>query len=179
MKSISTLILATASTTLLAGCGMQLDIGNGSGLRHISIHAGSIAIHARGVPDAYVTAAGDLRIDGKPIALVPAQRDLLQQYYAQVLLVRDDGLATGKAGAAMAGHALGSVASGLAHGNPDSIGPAIEARANQVEAKAMAVCNDVVVLRAKQDAIATTLPAFKPYASIDANEKTNCQAHQG
>jgi hypothetical protein len=178
MKSISSFFCATALTTLLAGCGMQLDLGSGSGLRSISIHAGSIAIHARGVPDAYVTAAGDLSIDGKPIPLVPTQRDLLKQYYAQVMLVRDDGVATGNAGAAMAGHALGSVASGLAHGNPDSIGPAIDARAKQVEAKAMTVCTDVVVLRAKQDAIVTVLPAFKPYASINANERTDCQARQ-
>jgi hypothetical protein len=179
MKSISTFFCAVAFATLLVGCSMQIDFGDASGLRGISIHDGSIAVHARGAPDANITAAGDLSIDGKAVELTPAQRDLLKRYYAQVMAVRDDGIATGKAGAALAGHAIGSVASGLAHGNPDSIGPAIDARAKQVEAKAMAICNDVVALKAQQNAIASTLTAFKPYASIGAHETTDCKAHQG
>ena len=178
MKSISSLLFAAAFATLLAGCSMQIDLGDG-GLHGISIHDGSIAVHARGAADADVTAAGDLSIGGKAVALTPVQRGLLKQYYAQVMAVRDDGIATGKAGAAMAGHAIGSVASGLAHGDPDSIGPAIDARAKQVEAKAMTVCNDVQALQAQQSAIASALPAFTPYARIGAHNMTNCKAHQG
>ncbi len=178
MKTISRLCHAAVCTALLAGCDMQIDMGSGTGFRSISIHDHSLAIHARGAPDATVTAAGDLSIDGKAVALTPAQRDLLQQYYAQVVAIRSDGIATGKAGAAMAGHAIGSVAAGLAHGDPDSIGPAIDARAKQVEAKAMAICDDLVVLRTKQDAIVAALPAFKPYASIDAKESMDCRSRQ-
>ena len=89
-----------------------------------------------------------------------------------------DGIATGKAGASMAGHAIGDVASGLAHGDPDSIGPAIDAHAKTVEAKALAICGDMVALRAKQDAIAAALPSFKPYASIHGNGKTDCEKGQ-
>lgn len=178
MKSIFNICCATAFATLLAGCGMQIDLGDG-GLHGISIHDGSIAVHARGAADADVTAAGDLSIGGKAVALTPAQRGLLKRYYAQVMAVRDDGIATGKAGAAMAGHAIGSVASGLAHGDPDSIGPAIDARAKQVEAKALAVCNDVAAVQTQQNALALALPAFKPYARIDGHDATECKAHQG
>jgi hypothetical protein len=179
MKSISTFFCAAAFASLLAGCSMQIDFGDGAGLHGISIHDGSITVHARKAPDAIVTASGDLSIDGKAIALTPDQHALLRHYYAQVMTVRDDGIATGKAGASMAGHAIGSVASGLAHGDPDSIGPAIDARAKQVEAKAMAVCNDVQALQVQQNALADTLPAFKPYARIGAHNVTDCKAHQG
>lgn len=177
MKPISTFFHAVAITTLLAGCGMQIDLGNGSVLGSFRIHAGSIAIHARGVPDAYVTAVGDMSIDGKPVALVPAQRELLKQYYAQVLRVRDDGVAAGKAGAAMGGHAISAVAAGLAHGDPDSIGPAIDARASELEKKAVAICVDLASLHASQDAVTAALPAFTPYASIDTAEVSHCQSH--
>ena len=165
MKMTRTTGFALTFAMLLSGCDINYD--DSSVLGHISLGDGSIAVHARNAPDAIVNPAGDLSIDGKAVALTPDQRDLLKQYYAQVMAVRDDGIATGKAGAAMAGHAMGSVASGLAHGNPDSIGPAIEARAKEIKAKAMAVCNDVAALQAKQDAIANALPVFKPYALID------------
>lgn len=174
MNTIRTFAFAIAFAALLSGCIIESD--DSSVFQHISIHDGSIAVHARNAPDAIVTPAGDLNIAGKAIALTPDQRVLLQQYYTQVMAVRDDGIATGKAGAAMAGHAIGSVASGFAHGNPDSIGPAIETRAKGIEAKAMAVCNDVAALRAKQDTIASSLPAFKPYASIEASEVSDCRS---
>lgn len=177
MKTILTFCFALAIATGVSGCSIGID--NGSVFHYISIHDGSIAVHANSAPDAIVTPAGALSIDGKAITLTPAQRDLLKQYYAQVMAVRNDGIATGKAGAAMAGHAIGSVASGLAHGNPDSIGPAIDARARQVEAKAMAVCNGVITLQAKQDAIANAVPAFKPYALINGKEVSDCRSHQG
>jgi hypothetical protein len=179
MNTMRKFCCAAAFATLLAGCSMQFDFDDSTGLHGISFHDGSIAVHARGAPNADITATGDLSIDGKAVALTPEQRTLLKQYYVQVMAVRDDGIATGKAGAAMAGHAIGSVASGLAHGDPDSIGPAIDARAKQVEAKAMAVCNDVQALQAQQNAIASALPAFRPYARIGARSVTNCKARQG
>ncbi len=174
MKMIPTFAIALPLVTSFSGCIIQSD--DSSVFNHISIHDGSVAVHARSAPDAEVTTAGDLSIDGKVVAVTNDQRDLLKQYYAQVIAIRNDGIATGKAGAAMAGHAIGSVASGLAHGNPDSIGPAIESRAKGIEAKAMAVCNDVETLRAKQTAIASAVPAFKPYALIDANEVKDCRS---
>jgi len=178
MNPIFKIFPATALAALLAGCNGGITISDDSGMQSIRVHDGSIAIHRSGAPEADVTMAGDLSIDGKPVALAPNQRDLLKQFYAQVMLVRADGIATGKAGASMAGHAIGAVASGLAHGDPDSIGPAIDARAKTVEAKAMAICNDMVALKARQDAIAAALPAFKPYASIKGNNKTDCEKGQ-
>ncbi len=177
MKSISARCLAIAFAFTLAGCDEGITIGDGSGMQSIRFHDGSIAIHKSGGPEADITAAGDLSIGGRPVAVTPAQRDLLKQYYMQVLQVRTDGIAIGKAGAAMAGHAVGSVVSGLAHGNPDSIGPAIDARAEQIKAKALVVCNEATALRTQQNAIASAVPAFGPYASIKATDGDSCRTH--
>ncbi len=175
MNTTGTLAIAIALVTSLSGCIIQSD--DSSVFQHISIHDGSIAVHAHSAPDAIVTAVGDLSIDGKAVAVTSGQRDLLKQYYARVMAIRSDGIATGKAGAAMAGHAIGAVASGLAHGNPDSIGPAIDAHASELENKAAAICVDLAALHASQGAVTAALPAFTPYASIDTAEVSHCESH--
>lgn len=177
MKSLRNMTCTTviALTALLAGCTM--DFGGGQVGSHISIHDGNISVHARGAPDAVIAADGSLSIDGKAVTVTSDQRDLLKKYYAQAMTIRTDGIAIGKAGAAMAGHAAGAVASGLAHGNPDSIGPAIDARAADLEKKAGGICVDLATLRSNQEAVAAALPAFKPYASINLSEVSNCQSH--
>lgn len=168
---------AIALVALLAGCDGETIIGDDSGFHHLTLRNGVLTAHAQGQPDAVIDAAGDLRIDDRPITVTPTQRDLLKKYYRDVAAIRQAGIETGKAGAAMAGHAIGAVAAGLAHGDPDSIGPKIEARAKDIKAKAMVICNDVASLRTDENAITAVLPAFKPYANIDPHEVDDCRAH--
>ncbi|MEO7478456.1 MAG: DUF2884 domain-containing protein [Lysobacteraceae bacterium] len=180
MKVLHTLTCtaAIALVALLAGCDGETIIGSGSaGLHHLTLRNGTLTAHAQGAPNAVITPAGDLSIDNKSVAVTPEQRDLLKKYYGDVVAIRQAGIETGKAGAAMAGHAIGAVASGLAHGDPDSIGPKIDAHAKEIESKAMVICNDVVALRTTQDAIAASLPAFKPYANIEKQEVDDCRSH--
>ena len=169
-RNITCLILFALAT---AGC--RHDTENTSAFQHISVLNGTqIAIHAHSGPDAIVSVDGDLSVDGKTVAITPTQRDLLKQYFASAIALRDDALATAAAGVATAGQAIGSVVSGLASGKPDQIGPAIEARAAKVEARAAKVCADLSALRAKQETIAGQLAAFRPYATIEAGQIGDC-----
>lgn len=179
MNPLRALICTTAIAlvALLAGCDGETIIGDDSGFHHLTLRNGVLTAHAQGQPDAVIDAAGDLRIDDKPMTVTPVQRDLLKKYYRDVAAIRQAGIDTGKAGAAMAGHAVGAVVSGLAHGDPDSIGPRIQARAKDIEAKAMVICNDVASLRADENAITAVLPAFKPYANVNPHEVDDCRAH--
>lgn len=159
----------------LAMAGCSNDVGNTSAFHHISVlNSTQIAIHAHSGPDAFVSVDGDLSIDGKTVAITPTQRELLRQYFAGAIALRDDALATAAAGMATASQAIGSVVTGLAGGKPDQIGPAIEARAAKVEAQAAKVCADLSALRAKQETIAGQLAAFRPYATIDAGQIGDC-----
>lgn len=177
MKAIRNITCATLLAVALAGCGSG---GGGSnqlqlGFQHISVLDGtSIAVHARSGPDAIVSAAGTLSIDGKDVQTTPAQQDLLKRYFASVAALRADAIATGMAGVATAGTAIRSVVSGLANGTPDQIGPAVEARAATVEAQAAKVCNDLADVRSTQEAVAAQLAAFRPYALIDAQQVNDC-----
>ena len=159
----------------LAMAGCSNDVGNTSVFHHISVlNSTQIAIHAHSGPYAFVSVGGDLSIDGKTLAITPTQRELLRQYFAGAIALRDDALATAAAGMATASQAIGSVVTGLAGGKPDQIGPAIEARAAKVEAQAAKVCADLSQLRAKQETIAGQLAAFRPYATIDAGQIKDC-----
>ncbi|HET6546515.1 MAG TPA: hypothetical protein VFG55_07210 [Rhodanobacteraceae bacterium] len=161
--------------SLLGACG------NGSGdhpdslLSALRVHDTSVTIHAAGQPDAVVGAAGELRIGDQAIAVNGAQRAQLSLYFAQASAVQHDGIAVGKAGAKTALHAIGGVVSGLANGDPDSIGPKVDAEAAKVEAAAAHLCEDLEALRKTQDALASAIPAFRLYAVIDSRRIEDCR----
>ncbi|MGA9342487.1 MAG: hypothetical protein WBV61_09185 [Rhodanobacteraceae bacterium] len=134
-----------------------------------------MTIHASGSPDATVSAAGQLQIGDAPVATPEPQRAQLSLYFVQAQALQRDGLAIGKAGAKTALHAIGGVVSGLAHGDPDRIGPAVEAQAAKVEASVAGLCADLKALKATQDKLAAALPAFKPYAVIDSARADDCR----
>lgn len=161
---------------LLAGCGSSSHDFTTVQQGGISIdfEDGAVLLHATGQPEGRITADGDFSIAGKPVTLSAPQRSLFKQYYDDAGRIRDEGIATGKAGAAMAGHAIGDVVSGLVHGNPGKIGPSIEARAGKITAQATQICQALDGLRTTQDAISSQLEAFRPYATITAEKVQHC-----
>lgn len=171
-------------TTLLAACGdgssnTSIISSNSSSLVNGGIHLRNdqVTLHTAGTPDAVINAAGDFSIDQKPVELSPAQRALLQDYYRNTLAVQQHGIATGKAGVAIAGQAIASVAKGLASGNTDNIDKEVNAKADKVTQEALKICGDLAAIKTVQDSLATQLPAFKPYAGIvDASAVTECRS---
>lgn len=161
--------------TLVSGCGHSDHV---SMISFIDVDGGRVALRAPHQEDALISAAGDLTIGTANVTVNAAQRDLLKNYYTTAVSLRDHGIATGKAGMAVAGKALGSVASGLASGNTDKIDSEVNASAAKVEAQAMLVCKDVAELRATQDTLAAQLPAFQPYAQIKQHDAEDCQEHR-
>ena len=169
--------LAVCAALLLAACGDNSsgDI-HGTLFRHIRIIDGDhIALMPRDhAPGASLASDGSLKIGGKAVALTPDQQTLTRAYFTEAMQLRDDSIAIGKAGAAVASQALGAVAEGIASGHPDKIGPKIDAKAAKVEAQAKTVCDDLGKLKSAQDAVAAKLPSFSPYASIEAAEVAHC-----
>src|SRR5512135_639812 len=92
---------------LLAGVIAACSGGSGgqSVLPRISVlDDGHVAVHARGAPDAVVSADGN-------VAVTAQQQEALKRYYAGVVAIHKDAVATGKAGIGTAGTALKSVVS--------------------------------------------------------------------
>jgi len=166
------LLCALIVCGLVAGCN---DSGHVSiiGSDYTSIADGGITLkndvitlHRDNTPDATITAAGDLQINGSTVMIDPAQREQLQHYSQGALAVREHGIATGKAGMAIAGAALKGVAASVTSGDTDQIGKQVDAKSQKVGQEAAKICLDLAAIKTAQDNLVAQLPAFKPYAGI-------------
>jgi hypothetical protein len=173
MTPLRPVIGLTLLALALTACSDRVQY-DGSGARISRVDSSHIAVHARDIADAVIASDGGLEIDGKAVTLTAAQKENLRDYYEAADALRADAIATGKAGLATAGTAIGSVVKGLLSGEPEKIGPTVDVQAAKVEASAAKICADLRVLQAKQDAIAAQLPAFKPYATITSRDSAKC-----
>lgn len=179
VRLMTAVIGSLFSVALLAGCQRTADPGTPHGsFQHFDIHNDEVIVHAPGKPDATINAAGDLSIAGKPLDTTPAQRQLVKRYYTEVQGLRSDAIATGKQGLAVAGKAIGEVIGevigGLAGGDPDRIGGRIEAETAKIEAQTAQICVRLGAVRSVQEALASQLPALRPYATIRAEQVSSC-----
>lgn len=175
MKIAPSLAGALLLALVLAGCDRSaVQVDGNSGMQRITVQSDRVGIKATDGSTAWIDATGAMTIDGKAVALNPSQRVLATNYFVAASGIRSDGVAVGKAGAAVAGKAVSSVIQGLASGNPDDISHKIEAEVLNVEGKAMLLCRRVGQLQATQDALATALPAFAPYATISKVDADDC-----
>lgn len=159
---------------IAAGCdgGTTTTTSHGS----LAVRGGRVILHAEGAPEATIDQAGTLAVDGKDVAVDDHQRELLRRYYGNAAAIRQHGIETGKAGAAMAGEALKGVAESATGGGKESIDRRVEAQTQQINAQVMKICDDLAGIRAVQDELAASLPAFRPYAGImDAKEVEDCR----
>jgi hypothetical protein len=149
--------------------GVDISIGGDHG-RHHGFHIGG----DKSVTDASITPHGELLIDGKPVVVTPAQRELLLAYRKDIISVAEAGMAIGVKGADLAGKAVLETLSGLMHGDADKAGKRIEAEGHKLEAEAMKICRLLPHMLATQDRLAAALPAFKPYATMTQEDVDDC-----
>lgn len=138
--------------------GRQLNTGDGS------------------LPKAEITPKGDLLIEGKAVAITAAQRADLLAYRGQIIGIAEAGMAIGAQGANIAGHAV-SGAIGAMFGGKDGekdFEKKMEAEAAKIEAEAMKLCTRLPALMAGQQALAASLPEFKPYARMTQADIEDC-----
>lgn len=166
------LALAVLTSACSSGNDVQIfggdtDVING----HITLHDGRVTIKASGVPDATVDQNGQLAIDGHDVAVNDAQRALLQRYNGAARQMREDAIATGKAGVATATKELGAVAGKMTGADTaEQTKQKVEEAAANVKQSAAKICEDVADMKTAQDALATQLDAFKPYATAVSDE---------
>ena len=162
--------------TVLAACNLNsnITIGGDKPLRHLRLEEDRVGIRSPQGDMAWIAADGALEIDRQPVALDAPQQALARSFYIEAKAVQEDGIAIGKSGAAMAGKSLRSVVRGLARGNPDGIGPEIEAEARELEVHAMRLCARIGTLQSAQDDLAQALPAFAPFAVIKDTRTDAC-----
>lgn len=131
------------------------------------------------LPRAEITPQGDFLVEGKTVSVTPAQRGLLLSYRRQVIAIAETGMAIGVQGADLAGKAVLEVVSGVIHGNADAAGKRIEAEGAKLATHAKQICRELPAMLATQQKLATTLPAFAPYAKMKQADIDDCMKGDG
>lgn len=130
-------------------------------------------------PNAELTPAGELLIDGRPVPTDARQHMMLVQHRQAIMAVAESGMALGVQGADLGGHAVGEVFKGLMSGNPDQIDRNVNAKARSIEAQAMLLCKELRRLQEQQQKLAVALPQFAPYATLKASDVEDCGKDHG
>lgn len=134
----------------------------------------NIDLTATGQPNAEITPAGDLLIDGKAVELNAEQRALMLEYRGHLAKVANAGIGVGIEGADLAGKAMSEAIKGVFTGETDRIDKKIEAEAEGIKQSAKKLCDLLPAMKVAQDKLAAALPAFKPYATMDDGDVKDC-----
>lgn len=150
--------------------------GTGSGGLDINgFRFGGNDARTAGLPRAEISPAGDLLIDGEPVAVDTAQRDLLLAHRANIVAIAEAGIVIGVQGAQLGAEAAKGAVTSLLAGNAEAFEQRMQAEAKKIEAEAQTLCGHLPDLLASQQALAAALPAFRPYATMDAGDVEDCR----
>ena len=129
---------------------------------------------SEGAAKAEITPEGDLLIDGKPVTITTEQRQMLVTHRKLLATLAINGMEIGLKGVDLAGEAIGEAVKGVFTGDTESIEKKVEAKAEKIEASAKALCEQLPLLMASQEKLAASLPEFKPYATMTADDIKDC-----
>jgi hypothetical protein len=129
------------------------------------------------LPSAEITPDGDLLIDGKAQQIDAGQRRQLLAYRGQVVTVALSGIETGQLAADAALDAVDGSWIGLVFG---AMTGSLERRVErvvkqQIEPTVLAICRQLPALRESQQRLASSLPEFQPYATLEPRDIEDCE----
>ena len=130
------------------------------------------------LPSAEITVQGDLLIDGKQQPIDAGQRQELLAYRKQIVGIALAGIAVGQQAADAALDAVGgswiSILFNAMSGRlEDKVEHVVE---QQVQPMVLSICRQLPAVRASQQKLASSVPAFRPYANLDEDDIEDCEA---
>ncbi|WP_233263028.1 hypothetical protein [Cognatiluteimonas profundi] len=143
---------------------------------HIQINGHSID-RPSGKTKAEITPQGDLLLQGTAVAVTPAQRELLLQYRQHIIHIAEAGMDIGVQGADLGMKAASEAISGIFNGNADKVEERIKPETQKIEAAAEQLCDRLPPMLVTQKALAASLPAFRPYATMTDADISDCKNH--
>ena len=128
-------------------------------------------------PRGEITPKGDLLIDGKAVGVDAAQRRQLLDYRTQVIDLAKTGLDAGEHAAMLAIDATDvSLFRLIVGGLTGSLERRIETSVKQnIEPAVLQICRRLPQLRDSQQALAASVPEFRPYATLEQDDVDDCE----
>jgi|GEM_PF-891051 len=162
------ILFALILGAVLAGCS---NGSSGSGLASIAdggivFRGDRMILRGTGGSEGDLDAAGNLLIDGHAVSVDASQREQLQRYYQGAPAVREHGIATGKAGAAVAIQSLKTAAAHVTGGNGEQADASLDAATSRIDQAVSKICLDLQQVMSAQSRLAASLDAFKPFATL-------------
>jgi hypothetical protein len=164
--------------TEMAQARAELDSENLSldGL-HFGKEGKDEATKRRNLPKGEITRSGDLLIDGKAVAVDARQRRQLLDYRSQVIDIARTGLDAGERAAMLAIEATDvSLFRLIVGGLTGSLERRVEATVQrEIQPMVLQICHRLPQLRDSQQALAASVPEFRPYATLDSDDVEDCE----
>jgi hypothetical protein len=129
-------------------------------------------------PKGEITPAGDLLVDGKAVAVDASQRRQLLDYRKQVIGIAKTGIDAGEH-AAMVAIDLTNVSLFrlIVGGMTGSLERRVEASVKRdIQPAVLKICRQLPELRDSQQALAASVPKFRPYATLDEDDVADCES---
>lgn len=126
-------------------------------------------------PKAEITPRGELLIDGNKVELTPEQQAQLTAYRAQIIGIAQAGIDIGAQGAELGLSAAKGAISSVLNADTEDFARRVEAKADDIKAGARQLCARLPALLAAQQQLAASVPAFQPYATLEAADIEDCE----
>ena len=141
------------------------------------LRVGKDSDHRAHLPKAEITPQGDFLIEGKAQAIDDGQRRELLAYRGLVIVVALRGIEIGERSGQAALDAVGTSWVGMLFGAmTGSLERRVErAVRQQVEPAMHDLCGRLPGMRVAQQRLASSLPAFRPYATLEREDVDRCE----
>lgn len=130
------------------------------------------------LPRAEITPQGDFLVEGKPQSIDAGQRRQLLAYRGQVIGIAKSGIDIGQRSAEAALDAIGngSVVGLMFGAMTGSLERRVERVVKQhIEPGVRGICRQLPALMSSEQRLASSLPKFRPYATLEADDVANCE----
>jgi hypothetical protein len=135
------------------------------------------AAKRKALPKGEITPQGDLLVDGKPVAIDADQRRQLLDYRAQVIELAKTGIDAGERAAMLAIDATNvSLFRLIVGGLTGSLERRVEAKVQrEIKPAVLQICHRLPQLVDSQQALAASVPEFRPYATLQREDAGDCE----
>lgn len=129
------------------------------------------------LPPGEITPAGDFLVDGKPVAIDAGQRAQLLAYRARVIDLAKTGIDAGERAAMLA---IDATDVGMFRLFVSAMTGSLERKVKatvvrEIQPAVLRICRGLPELRDSQQRLAASLPEFKPYATLEADDIDDCE----
>jgi len=135
------------------------------------------AAEDKSLPKAEITPRGDMLVDGRAVALDAGQRRQLLDYRSQVIDIARAGIDAGEHAAMLAIDATNVplfqlIVGGLTGGLERRVEASVK---RDIQPAVLQICQRLPRLRDSQQALAASVPEFRPYATLGADDVADCE----